>query len=392
MAISVLLVIAIGLFVGLVVIPHLHFIAIAIAHVFHPHVFGVVAGAIAVTVLLLALLGFFWAAPARVMAPAPAVAMRAEPGRAVMEEPGHVVMEAPQAVMEARDGLQRYRQWDATSTTPQRVAMAESSPTWAKLVPVTLILLGIAVAVALLANPHFRGFLQSRPAAIILAACAILFVMFLFVARVSYHTAATSSGSASPTISAPPSVASRTPTRPPAERGSTEPKADRQTDVTAVTAESTEVDPASLPDWVHRAPARTDDPYYVVASSGEYTRDSFERDEMLSAQMVNAADSYIRDVMRRPAAVAEAVKFDPYYLRSTYVDTQYPPAGSAAAGDKIFVRLRFDSRFRNEVDDRWRQFVSSDRLEKLSGYSAVGLALLGVVYIYLRATSAKQAS
>ena len=378
MAISVLLVIAIGLFVGLVVIPHLHFIAVAIAHLFHPHVFGVVAGAIAVMVLLLSLLGVFWVRPMRVVAPAPAVAMRAEPGRAVME-----VRDAPTAAQ-----------------TVGEFPMGEPlrAPTWAKLVPVTLILLGIAVAVALLANPHFRGFLQSRPAAIILAACAILFVMFLFVARVSYHTAAMRSSSEeriameARDARLPEVVPSRPTTRPQAERGAIEPKADRQTDAPPVTAEETEVDPASLPDWVHREPSRGDDPYYVVASSGEYTRDAFERDEMLSAQMVNAADSYIRDVMRKPAAVAEAVKFDPAYLRSNYVDARYPAAGSPAAGEKTYVRLKFDSRFRDEVDHRWLEFVSSDRLERLSGYSAVGLALLGVVYIYLRATSPKQAA
>src|SRR5262249_3320276 len=95
MAISVLLVIAIGLFVGLVVIPHLHFIAIAIAHLFHPHVLGVVLGAVLLTVLLLAFLGFFWVVPGqvKVMAPAPQVAVRAEPARAVIE-----VLNAPTAI------------------------------------------------------------------------------------------------------------------------------------------------------------------------------------------------------------------------------------------------------------------------------------------------------
>jgi len=381
MAISVVLVIAIGLFVGLVVIPHLHVIAVAIAHVFHPHVFGVVAGAIAVMVLLLALLGFFWAAPARVVAPAPAVAMRAEPGHAVIE-----VRDAPTATQTAGE-----------------FATAESlrAPTWAKLVPVTLILLGIAMAVVLFANPHFRGFLQSRPAAIILGACAILFVMFLFVVRVSYHTVAMRSSSIEERIATEAREArearsrevatSRPPTRPQAEPGSIEPKADHPTDAAPVTAEKTEVDPASLPDWVHREPYRSDDSYYVVARSGDFT-DSFARDEMLSAQIVNAADRYIREVMPRSAAFADAVKFDPAYLRSTYLDAQYPPVGSGATGEETFVRLKFDSHFRDEVDRRWREFVSSDRLEKLSGYSAVGLALLGVVYIYLRATSPKQAS
>jgi hypothetical protein len=374
MATSVLLVIAIGLFVGLVVIPHLHFIAVAIAHVFHPHVFGVVAGAIAVMVLLLALLGFFWVAPARVMAPAQPVAVRAEPVRASVVHANRDF----EAVMEVHDAA-------TTTKAPQALTMAEYQvTTWAKLVLVTVILLGIAAVVALLANPHFRAFLHSRPAAIILAACAMLFVLFLFAARVSYHEERTVTEARSPEA-----VTSHPPTRPQAERGPLEPKVDRATDAASVTAERTEVDPASLPDWVHREPSRGDDPYYVVARSGDFT-DAFARDEMLSAQMVNAADRYIREV--RPAAFADAVKFEPAYLRSSYLDAQYPPAGSGAAGEETFVRLKFDSRFRDEVDHRWREFVSSDRLEKLSGYSAVGLALLGVVYIYLRATSPKQAS
>ena len=364
MAVNVLLVIAIGLFIGLVVIPHLHFIAVAIAHIFHPHVLGIVAAVAAVTLLLLA---FFW--PARVMAPAQAIVMRAEPGHAVME-----VRDAPRA----------------TKTRANVAGEFQSTPTWAKLAPVTLILLGIAVAVALIANPHFRAFLQSRPAAIILAVCAIAFMMFLFAVRVSYQPAAMSSGSANRPNSAPSLATMRPPARPPAERESTQPKAERPTEATPVAAEKTEGDAVPPPEWVHREPARTDDPYYIVASSGDFT-DAFARDEMLSAQMVNAADRYIREVLRRPA-VADAVKFDPAYLRSAYFDTQYPPPGSAAAGEETFVRLKFDSHFRDEVDRRWQEFVSSEHLEKLSGYSAVGLALLGVVYIYLRATSPKPAS
>jgi hypothetical protein len=363
MAVNVLLVIAIGLFIGLVVIPHLHFIAVAIAHIFHPHVLGIVAAVAAVTLLLLA---FFW--PARVMAPAQAIVMRAEPGHAVME-----VRDAPRA----------------TKTRANVAGEFQSTPTWAKLVPVTVILLGIAVAVALIANPHFRAFLQSRPAAIILAACAIVFMMFLFAVRVSYQPAAMSSGSANgPNLALSPATM-RTPARPPTERESTQSKAEPPTNANPVTLEKAE-DVASLPDWVHREPARTDDPYYVVVSSGDFT-DAFARDEMLSAQMVNAADRYIREVLRRPA-VADAIKFDPAYLRSAYFDAQYPPPGSTAAGEETFVRLKFDSHFRDEVDRRWQDFVSSEHLEKLSGYSAVGLALLGVVYIYLRATSPKPAS
>src|SRR5262245_6615575 len=174
MAISVLLVIAIGLFVGLVVIPHLHFIAVAIAHLFHPHVLGVVLGAVLLTLLLLAFLGVFWVAPGRVMAPAPQVAMRAENGRAVMEvHDGPTVTREPQAIAIGGE--------------------TSSSPAWSKLATLALILLAIAGLGALIANPHFRAFLQSRPAAIILAACAIVFVIFVFVARSSYRTAATRS-------------------------------------------------------------------------------------------------------------------------------------------------------------------------------------------------------
>ena len=156
-------------------------------------------------------------------------------------------------------------------------------------------------------------------------------------------------------------------------------------------AEQPEVVSAPLPEWVHREPLRTDDPYYVVVSSDNFT-DAFARDEMLNAQAANAAEHYIKDIMRRSATIAEAVKFDPAYLRSAYLASQYPEAGSAAAGEPVYQRLRFDSHFRDEVDRRWQQFVSDDHLQKLSGYSAVGIALLGVVYIYLRATSRRQVS
>jgi len=372
MAISVLLVIAIGLFVGLVVIPHLHFIAVAIAHLFHPHVLGVVIGAVLLTVLLLAFLGFIWVAPGRVMAPAPQVAMRAENGRAVME-----VHDAPTVTRE-----------------PQAIAMGgeiSSSPAWSKLAMLALALLGIAGLGALIANPHFRAFLQSRPGAIALAACPIAVIVVLFLVRASYHSAKMSAEIDAAQATAFEAAHRNIAPKPISTPRSNKPASSKTTVSTLpsdVTAERPEAEPASLPDWVHLEPSPPDDPYYVVVNSGDYNADAFARDEMLSAQMVNAADSYIREVMRRPAAVAEAVKFDPDYLRSTCVETQY----SAAAGDKTYVRLKFDYHFRDEVDHRWREFVSSGRLEKLSGFSAVGLALLGVVYIYLRATSPKQAS
>jgi hypothetical protein len=375
MGISVLLIIAIGLFVGLVVIPHLHFIAVAIAHLFHPHVLGVVLGAVVLTLLLLSFLGFIWVAPARVMAPAPPVAMRAEPGRAVME-----VHDAPTA-----------------TRVPEAVAMREevsSSPAWSKLGMLALALLGIAGLGALIANPHFRAFLQSRPGAITLAACPLAVIVVLFLVRSSYHSTKMSAEIDAAQATAFEAAHRNVAPKPTSIRNSDKPTNSKTTAAalpSETTAERSETDPASLPDWVHREPSPSDNPYYVVVNSGDFTEDSFAREEMLNAQTANAVDQYIRTVMRRPAEVVEAVKFDPSYLRSTYSDEQYPPAG-AATTEKSYVRLKFDSRFRDEVDRRWRDFVSSDRLEKLSGFSAVGLALLGVVYIYLRATSPKPAT
>jgi hypothetical protein len=168
-------------------------------------------------------------------------------------------------------------------------------------------------------------------------------------------------------------------------------KIDPEAHVPQATAEKPEGDAAKLPDWVNRVPMRTDDPYYVVVNTDDYT-DLFAREESLNAQTVNAADNFIKNIMHRPAEVAEAVKFNPEYLRSAYFDAEYPSAGSAATQERFYQRLRFDSHFRDEVDRRWRQFMSDDHLQKLSGYSAVGMALLGVVYIYLRATSRKQVS
>jgi hypothetical protein len=377
-AVSVLLVIAIGLFVGLVVIPHLHFLVVALAHLLHPHILGIVAAFVAVTLLLLALMGFFWAAPGRVVAPAQPFFMRAEPGHAVME-----VRDAPTATKE-----------------PQAVATAgdvSSVPTWAKLAPLAIILLGIAIVVALIANPHFRAFLQSRPAAIILAACPIVAILLLLPFRTGKMS--TDIESARPAFehrdtSAPLPPAYRTvgtkATLPPTPQKSLDSGTPRVASAETA-AEEPEDDPAKLPAWVHREPLRTDGAYYVVVSTGDYT-DPFAREERLNALTASAAADFIIKVMRRPAEVVEAVKFNPEYLRSAYVDAQYPSTGSVAAGDRFYQRLKFDSHFEDEVDRRWRQFVSDDHLQKLSGYSAVGMALLGVVYIYLRATSRKQAS
>src|SRR5262249_37868498 len=145
MAVITVALIVLAIIGAVFVISHLHVIAVALAHLLHPHVLGLLLGAGAV-LLLLAMLGFFWVAPAQVVAPA-RVAMRAEPGHAEMEISGS----AP-----------------SVQATNRATVSYETRASYAKLIVLTTIFLGIAIGVALLGNAHFRTFLQTRAAVVIL--------------------------------------------------------------------------------------------------------------------------------------------------------------------------------------------------------------------------------
>ncbi len=146
------------------------------------------------------------------------------------------------------------------------------------------------------------------------------------------------------------------------------------------------IEHAKRPDWMNEPPSKHGDVYVVSVESGVYADPSI-RDQMLEAKMVAAANRYIDELMYRQGGVADVVTLDADYLQNFVREHSISPAK-----DEIFVQLEFNKRFRDEVDRRYKSFLSLGRLEQLGGIAAGAIVLLGGLYCYLRATQPRTPS
>ena len=107
------------------------------------------------------------------------------------------------------------------------------------------------------------------------------------------------------------------------------------------------------------------------------------REEALDLKMVAAVDRYLKKLLNNESATAEAVGIDAEYLRKNCLREQYPSGENTAGNVELFVRLEFDKRFRDEMDRRYRHFISFARLQTLGGVGQISMVLLGdVVHLF----------
>jgi hypothetical protein len=219
-----------------------------------------------------------------------------------------------------------------------------------------LILLLIAIAVGVLAvalsNPHARR---------VLVGLIIGGVLFFLFVSVSWYRVSES----------PAEVAAvRIPT--PDEGG-----------IPIGQAEMADVKPAGdtkEPEWIKVKRGRLGDAYYEVISSGELADPSMSK-ENLDVRMAAAAERHVADVLGEPN-MAEKLHIDANYIRNSCV------AGEHVAEDnghsETFVRLKFDRRFDDEVKKRYREHLSTSRVEKLGGATLGVLGVIAAALAYLR--------
>ena len=131
---------------------------------------------------------------------------------------------------------------------------------------------------------------------------------------------------------------------------------------------------------MNQPPTKQGDVYIVPVESGDYA-DPLIREQMLEAKMVAAANRYVDEDLFRQPGVADTIALEPEYLKSFVHARANSPDNS-----ETFVRLEFDQHFRDEVEHRYKSFLSLGRLEQLGGGAAATAVLLGVVYCYLRLT------
>ncbi len=149
---------------------------------------------------------------------------------------------------------------------------------------------------------------------------------------------------------------------------------------------SSPIEHAKRPDWVNQPPSKQGDNYFVAVASGRYA-DPAVRDQMLEAKMVAAANRYLDEIVYRQPGASDAVGIDADFLQSIVRQRDVSPAK-----DEAYVQLEFTKRFRDEVDRRYKSFLSLGRLEQLGGVAAGAIVLLGGLYCYLRATQPRTPS
>jgi hypothetical protein len=155
-----------------------------------------------------------------------------------------------------------------------------------------------------------------------------------------------------------------------------------------------ETNDANIPAWVNE-PQHWKDPngqvFVIVVRSGLVT-DPNLLEEQLDLKMVARTNQYIEEqILRRPGA-GDIVGFDADYLREHCVRMRYPSDGNTSGTKELFAQLEFDRAFRAEVNRRYHEFISDERLQQTSGIVAAAFAALGGLYLFLRTTARKQSN
>jgi hypothetical protein len=138
----------------------------------------------------------------------------------------------------------------------------------------------------------------------------------------------------------------------------------------------------SLPSWAKARPYRDKDSFFVVVQAE--STDPMIREQLLDEKMVLEANRYIDDMLYHRSGVSAMVSITPEYLRENCLRNQYPTGAAAGDDSQIFAQLEFNSKFKKEVDDRYRKFMSLDRVQGLGAFAAAALAVLGGLYAFLR--------
>jgi hypothetical protein len=351
------------LFIAMVALTGHHF-AVLIAHIFHPHIF-----AVAVALVIVALVGFAMVRPSVHVANNPAEQINPPPA---------------------------VQQWIGNGASASAL---EPGPYWWKLLLVVLLgglvlAVVLAVFIALLKKgpQQFLGRIGGGGIALVIIGGIMLYI---FAAR----SQVSRSYSVTPPPLPPGYIDAKTIIDQALAQGSTRPayqptvpismpsasdNLKAENDETTPTT-STDKPPAndSRPAWIKAGSHRDGDSFLMVVQTGPYA-DPLFREQMLDATMVVETNRFIDDMLYHRSGVGNTVNIEPEYLRANCLRKQYPKGDAGADEKQLFAQLEFNNEFKSEVDRRYRQFLSLDRVQILGGLGVTGFALLGGIYIFLR--------
>jgi hypothetical protein len=163
---------------------------------------------------------------------------------------------------------------------------------------------------------------------------------------------------------------------------------------TADDAKESDTAKTDLPAWVNEPPHWKDAggrTFVIVVRSGLVT-DPNLLEEQLDNKMVARTNQYIDEQVLRRTGASDVAGFDADYLREHCVRQRYPTDGKTAGARELFAQLEFDRQFRDEVNSRYNQFLSQQRLQQTGGVAAAAFAVLGGLYLFLRTTKPKQSN
>ncbi len=145
------------------------------------------------------------------------------------------------------------------------------------------------------------------------------------------------------------------------------------------------------PAWAASPPGRVDDGYQMVIKLDPHPNRR-ECESVLPQALDNAVTAYIRDVLRQPLRVARRVRLEPDYIRRNIVKQEWeepweislPVEVAPSNWVVLHVLLEFDHEVTGDIKNECSRVVVAERLWITGTGLALGLALLGVLFVCLK--------
>jgi hypothetical protein len=154
-------------------------------------------------------------------------------------------------------------------------------------------------------------------------------------------------------------------------------------------AEAASVKPAAdakEPEWIHEKPDTRGRHDKFAISSGKFADPSMVK-ESLDAKLAAAAERRVSYVLGEPN-LAEKLHINSAYVRDRCITERYDAEDNGQ--NETYLHLKFDEKFDHEVKKRYREYVSTSRVEKLGGTTLGVLGVIAAALAYLRFTKPRE--
>jgi hypothetical protein len=145
--------------------------------------------------------------------------------------------------------------------------------------------------------------------------------------------------------------------------------------------------PAPIPAWLNQKPRIEGNTYHATIESGPFTTEQ-ECIQALDAKLQRAARDYVE--RWQGAEAAHLAQLDLPYLKTHVLKATYRDEVHHSFGlmQRLYGKLEFDDRTRDEIMRRLRDAIVSARLTRLSGAVGLVLGVLAIGLGYLKADHA----